>query len=82
MERRGGDVAEVFVEILVVAGDGDHGGVVGREDALGDESLEAVTTGVILDGGTHAAIGRHTATDGDGLDARGLDSLAELVHQD
>ena len=28
-EGRGGDVAEVFVEVLVMAGDDDHRGVVG-----------------------------------------------------
>ena len=41
-----------------------------------------MTAGVVLDGGTHATVGRYASTDGDGLDARGLDSLAEFVHQD
>ena len=81
LEGGGGDVAEFFVEEFVVAGDGDHCGIVGREDALGNEGLEAVTAGVVLDSGTHSAVGRNTTSDGDGLDARGLDGLAEFVHQ-
>ena len=64
-----------------MAGDGDHGGVVGGEDALGNEGLEAMPAGIVLDSGPHTAIGRHTASDGDGLHAGGLDGLAELVHQ-
>lgn len=81
LEGGGGDVAVVVVKVLVVAGDGNHRGIVGGEDALGDERLEAVTTGIVLDGGTHTAVGRHTAADGDDLDAGGLDGLAELIHQ-
>ena len=81
LEGRRGDVAEFFVQELVMACDGDHRGVVGGEDALWDEGLEAVTTGIVLDGGPHAAVGRHTATNGDGLHSSGLDGLAELVHQ-
>ena len=64
-----------------MACDGDHRGVVGREDALWDEGLEAMAAGVVFNGGTHAAVGRHTAANGDGLDARGLNGLTELVHQ-
>ena len=82
LEGGRGDVAELSGQILVVTGDGDHGGIVGSEDALGDEGPQAVTTGVVLDSGSHAAVGRDSATDGDGLDAGGLDGLAELVHQD
>ena len=43
----GRDVAEVPCQVLVVAGDGDHGGVVGGEDTLGDKGAQAVTTGII-----------------------------------
>lgn len=76
-----GDVTEFLVQIFEVSRDGDHCGIVGGEYTLGDERLEAVTACIVLDGGTHATVGRHTAADGDGLDARCLNGLAELVHQ-
>ena len=82
LEGGRGDVAEFFIQVFVMAGDGNHRGVVGREDALGDEGLEAVTAGVVLNGGSHATVGRNTAADGDGPDAGILDGLTELVHQD
>ena len=81
LEGRGGDVAEVACQVLVVAGDGDHRGVVGGEDALGDEGAQAVATGIVLDGSTHATVGRDAAANGDGLDAGVLDGAAELVHK-
>ena len=82
LEGGRGDVAEFFIQVLVMACDGYHRGVVGREDALGDECLEAVTAGIVLDGSTHTAVSRNAASNGDGLDAGVLYRLTELVHQD
>ena len=55
--KGGADIAEFFVKVLVETDDANHGGIVGREYALGDKGLEAVATGVVLDGGTHTTVG-------------------------
>ena len=78
----GGHGAEVVVEVLEVAGDGYHGGVVRGVAEAGDEYLPAVTTGVVVEGVAEARVRRDTACHCHLLYLQVTGGKAQLLHQD
>ena len=67
---------------MVVSGDGDHRGVVGRELELGQIGVPAALAAFGFDAGAKAAVGGHAAADRNLPDPRQLRGLDELVQQD
>jgi hypothetical protein len=53
--------AKVLVLILVIAGNGNHGCIVGGEAEFRDVNLPSETFGVIVEGITKPGIGRYTS---------------------
>ena len=80
-ERRFVDGAKIVVEVFVVSGNSNHGGVVGGIAELRDVDGPTIFLCVLLKGVSQSVVGRDAARQSDMLDARLLDGQTEFLHQ-